>query len=326
MNPINATITHVLETLTSLVRYPLYRSDRSYPRDGSAPVHPITGGNHLQTQYSGNPQFATGYWEDTEGSWDNPNTPNIQQFYTDEYNQLTNARTLEEGDENVANGMKWQRTTFERIGDPFLLTRGVDQEESFRDAKPMLHTSELDRGIYSSPRTPREAWGVHIWSGVSIGGSDTKRNISSWSLNTSSLWGSEVIRLESEVASKRSAGLCSQVYQWKERGVAEEKGILDWGTVFPVDFWITPEEGSWELPPMSSNDTWLPTTGDGWESPWPDTSYEAIWPNPMAQTAIYEEPWDSLSTPILIGKEYQTAPEEGEGDETIHIFGAELQH
>ncbi|KAK0434408.1 uncharacterized protein EV420DRAFT_1488645 [Desarmillaria tabescens] len=106
----------------------------------------------------------------------------------------------------------------------------------------------------------------------------------------------------------------------KERGVAKEKGILDWGSLFPVDYWITPEGGSWNLPPMPSNSTandiWCSTAGDGWESPWPDTLYEAIWPNQMARAPINEDLWDSLSTPVFLGKEYRTVPEEEEDSET----------
>ncbi|KAK0443047.1 uncharacterized protein EV420DRAFT_1649471 [Desarmillaria tabescens] len=381
MNPTSATITHILETLTSLVRYPSYRKARPYPQDGSTPVHPIAGGDHLQTQYSGNSQFTTGYWEDISGSWDDPNTSvttDVQQFYTDEYSRLISVRTLEKDDGNAANKAEWRGTTFEGINNPFLLTQGVGQKGGCttvgrtdtgghrrdeppgltRNAGPMLQASELGGGIHSPTEISREAWGVHTGPSTSSWEQSLKGEVSRWSPGTDSSYKMEVIRFESEVASKRSDYLCSQVYQWyhqvalrlacrihqlarKERGVAEEKGILDRGSLIPVDSWITPEEGSWDLPLMSSDstasDTWHSTAGDGWESPWPDTSYEAIWPNPMARTHINENLWDSLSTPLFVGEEYRTVPETEKGsntltntssdnDETIRIFGAEFQH
>ncbi|KAK0455362.1 uncharacterized protein EV420DRAFT_1481242 [Desarmillaria tabescens] len=254
-------------------------------------------------------------------------------------------------DGDTANKAEGQGATFEGINNPFLPTREVDQEgghttagrtdaggrqrdespESPGEAGPMLHASELGRRIYSPTEILRRAWGVHTGPDTSLQELSIKGDVSHWSPDTDSSCEMEVIRLESEVASKRSDYLCSRVYQWyhqvilelargihqlarKERGVAEEKGILDWGTSLPMDSWITPKEGSWDLPPMSSdstaNDIWHSVAGDGWESPWLDTSYEAIWPNPMARRSINKELWDSLSTPVIIGEEYRTIPEE----------------
>ncbi|KAK0439018.1 uncharacterized protein EV420DRAFT_1486481 [Desarmillaria tabescens] len=229
--------------------------------------------------------------------------------------------------------------------------------ELIGNAGPMLHASELGGGIYSPTEISRKAWGVHTGLGTSSQELSLKGDVSCWSPDTDSSYEAEVIQLKSEVTSRRSARLCNWlahgIHQLarKERGVAEEKGILDWGAIFPVDYWITPEEGSWDLPTMPSDsnadDTWHFIAGDSWESPWPETSYEAfpweneqyeaIWPNPMARTHIDENLWDSLSTPLFVGEEYQTVPEAEEGgntltdtssddDGTIHIFGAEFQH